>query len=199
MSGHNCLGRINLRVHTLAIPVPSAVGFCLIAPVEWCTDTGTEFIPRWVRVNTLKYTTAQFLQKLASLSLTQVPDLPTLQTTPQGYLLDLHIPDLLAFHRSYPLTTTSFAAEYTSGQIILQDKASCIPACLLAVQPGDMVLDACAAPGNKTTQLAAAVGPGGRVIAVERDRERVVTLRNMVEKAGAAECTPPKKPPPRIS
>lgn len=145
-------------------------------------------LPRWVRVNTLKLSTKKFIEQLSSLSLVQVSDLTSLQSTQNSYFVDPHIPNLIAFNRSYPLTTTAFAQEYSSGQIILQDKASCIPATLLDVRPGEIVLDACAAPGNKTTQLAAAVGRKGCVFAVERDGKRVVTLRNMVEKAGATNC-----------
>ena len=104
-----------------------------------------------------------------------------------GYLIDRNIPNLVAFHPSYPVTTT-FAKEYASGRIILQDKASAIPAHLLMPEEGATVLDACAAPGNKTTQLASAVGLSGTVFAIEKDSKRVETLRSMVEKAGASKC-----------
>lgn len=55
----------------------------------------------------------------------------------------------------------------------VQDAAATLPARLLAVAPGERVLDLCAAPGGKTAQLAAA---GGIVTAVERDPQRLRTL-----------------------
>jgi putative methyltransferase len=116
-----------------------------------------------------------------------VDDIAALQDNKNGYLVDINVPNLLAFYRSYPVTTT-FATEYSTGAIILQDKASCIPATLLDTRVGATVLDACAAPGNKTTQLAAAVGPKGNVFAVEKDPKRAITLTSMVEKAGASKC-----------
>jgi 25S rRNA (cytosine2278-C5)-methyltransferase len=147
-------------------------------------------LPRWVRVNTLKLSFQSFLQNLSSKSLVEVTDLAALEATKNGYLIDPHIPNLLAFNRSYSITT-SFSREYSTGQIILQDKASCVPASLLDVKEGEIVLDACAAPGNKTTQLGAMVGAMGHVFAVEKDEKRAVVLRNMVEKAGAEKCNPP--------
>ena len=39
------------------------------------------------------------------------------------------------------------------GAIILQDKASCLAPAALAPRAGEIVLDCCAAPGNKTTQV----------------------------------------------
>jgi len=124
------------------------------------------------------------------LSLSPVNDLISLKDTTDGYLIDTNVGNLLAFHPSCPVTTI-LAQDYDSGTIILQDKASCIPTDLLDVAPGSAVLDACAAPGNKTTQLAAAVGRTGRVIAVEKDPKRASTLKTMVDKAGASDCTTP--------
>ena len=148
----------------------------------------TAFVPRWVRVNTLKISFVDFLERLGTLSLSPVPDLASLKDNKNGYLVDINVAHLLAFHSSYPVATI-FSNEYASGKIILQDKASCIPADLLDVGFGSDVLDACAAPGNKTTQLAASVGSTGKVIAVEKDSKRAETLRNMVEKAGASSGT----------
>jgi 25S rRNA (cytosine2278-C5)-methyltransferase len=148
----------------------------------------TVFLPRWVRVNTLKMSLPEFIKKLDEHSLVRVADMSSLKTTPQGYIIDANVEDLLAFHLSIPVAA-KFAKEYASGEIILQDKASCIPANLLCMDTGATVLDACAAPGNKTTQLAASVGPTGRVIAVEKDAQRAATLKNMVEKAGGSKCT----------
>lgn len=145
------------------------------------------FVPRWVRVNTLKIAFVDFLERLSSLSLSPVSDLASLKENKNGYFVDINVANLLAFHSSYPVATI-FSNEYASGQIILQDKASCIPADLLDVRTGSNVLDACAAPGNKTTQLGAAVGATGKVIAVEKNSKRAETLRNMVEKAGASSC-----------
>jgi 25S rRNA (cytosine2278-C5)-methyltransferase len=138
-------------------------------------------------VNTIKISFDEFVRTLNDLSLVPLPDLSSLSEIKTGYVVDTTVTNLLAFHPSYPITVT-FSQEYKSGSIILQDKASCIPANLLAVKSGANVLDACAAPGNKTTQLAAAVGRDGHVFAVEKDPIRATTLKNMVERAGASEC-----------
>ncbi|GAA5949620.1 hypothetical protein JCM21900_002473 [Sporobolomyces salmonicolor] len=55
---------------------------------------------------------------------------------------------------------------------------------------GLKVLDATAAPGNKTTMAAAMVGDLGRVIACERDQGRYKVLKDMCKKAEAKNVTP---------
>ena len=101
--------------------------------------------------------------------------------------VDTHIPNLLALP---PATDLSKTPAYVNGQIIIQDKASCFPAYLLQpkVEDGDC-LDACAAPGNKTTHLAAILHGEGRaaakpnIYAFERDRSRATTLRKLLQTA----------------
>ena len=102
--------------------------------------------------------------------------------------VDIHVPNLTALPPSADLSKTS---AYLSGQIILQDKASCFPAYLLNPRPNDGdCVDACAAPGNKTTHLAAItqyedVTRKPTIYACERDRNRALTLERMVCTAGA--------------
>jgi 16S rRNA (cytosine967-C5)-methyltransferase len=62
---------------------------------------------------------------------------------------------------------------YAEGEWWVQDAAAALPARILAVKPGQRVLDLCAAPGGKTAQLASA---GARVIALDRSAERLKTL-----------------------
>lgn len=62
---------------------------------------------------------------------------------------------------------------YEDGGWWVQDAAAALPARLLAVQPGERVLDLCAAPGGKTAQLAAA---GATVTAVDRSEPRMRRL-----------------------
>ena len=154
--------------------------------------------PRWVRVNTLKTTTEKQL-KTTFATFTSIADLGEFlsksRNTDMVLHVDQHIPDLLAL----PLNVdVSKYPAYQKGEIIFQDKASCFPAYLLDphVCKGDIV-DACAAPGNKTSQLAALlsnVSPGPecsrrqKVYAVEKDKGRGVTLRKMLALAGAQEA-----------
>ncbi len=103
--------------------------------------------------------------------------------------VDKHIPNLLTLA---PATDLSKTPAYLNGHIILQDKASCFPAYLLhpTLEDGDS-LDACAAPGNKTTHLAAILHEEGRagarpkVFACERDKGRASTLLTLLQTAGA--------------
>ena len=100
------------------------------------------------------------------------------------FYIDPLIPNLLALH----VSQTSFLTKsplYKAGKIILQDKASCFSAILLDPNPEETIIDACAAPGNKTTHLAALMHGKGSIVAVERDAVRSVTLQRMVATAGA--------------
>ena len=58
------------------------------------------------------------------------------------------------------------------GAFMPQSRAAMLVARVLAPQPGERVLDLCAAPGGKTTHLAALMGGAGEVVAVERERRR---------------------------
>ncbi|KAI3337620.1 S-adenosyl-L-methionine-dependent methyltransferase [Xylariaceae sp. AK1471] len=151
--------------------------------------------PRWVRLNTFK-TTLQDQLDTTFKDFTQVASVKdVISSTGKLFYVDEHVPNLLALSPLFEITKTH---AYTSGAVILQDKASCFPAYLLNPQPDDGdVIDSCAAPGNKTTHVAAIVQshvPGGekcarRVYAFEKDPHRGRTLEKMVNLAGAQDIT----------
>ena len=70
---------------------------------------------------------------------------------------------------------------FAEGRFWAQDAAAALPVRLLAPQPGERVLDLCAAPGGKTAQLAAA---GAQVVAVERERKRAERLHENLTRLG---------------
>ena len=74
--------------------------------------------------------------------------------------------------------------EHHSGAIYMQDISAMSTVHAVKLERGARVLDSCSAPGGKTTQLAAAVGDGGIVVANEYDRKRCSILRSNVERMG---------------
>lgn len=164
------------------------------------TSTITEH-PRWVRVNAVRTTLdAQLRTTFADYARKEkLADVMAAPAAAKVLHVDAHIPNLLALP---PRADLSRVKAYQAGELIIQDKASCFPAYLLDVRPGDGdAIDGCAAPGNKTTHLAAivaennkAVAAGGekkktpkqRIIACERDKRRSGILEKMVNLAGAS-------------
>jgi hypothetical protein len=86
-----------------------------------------------------------------------------------GFEKDAHIPNLLAFS---PQTAFHNDPAYIAGKIILQDKASCFPAVILDPPANEdtVVIDATAAPGNKTSHLSALMKNKGKVRKVYRTK-----------------------------
>ena len=68
---------------------------------------------------------------------------------------------------------------WREGHVVIQDEASQLVAALLSPQPGERVLDLCAAPGIKTSQLAAGLG-GGHLIACDLSAKRLRTMAGLV-------------------
>lgn len=73
---------------------------------------------------------------------------------------------------------------HAAGLCYVQEPAAQLPATLTGVQPGMMVLDLCAAPGGKTTQLAARMSNAGLLVANEPVRSRAETLAGNLERLG---------------
>ncbi len=72
------------------------------------------------------------------------------------------------------------------GEIVPQSRGSALVVELLAPRPGERVLDLCAGPGIKASQIAAALGSAGAgLVAVERDPGRTSELGELLERTGA--------------
>ncbi|KAI0649344.1 S-adenosyl-L-methionine-dependent methyltransferase [Trametes meyenii] len=141
-------------------------------------DARAAAIPRYIRVNRTCWSSKEALKCFQE----QGYELGDPMSSNKAFRKDGHIPDLFAFHPCVRFTEDSL---YLSGKIILQDKASCFPAHVLAPPSSDraVVIDATAAPGNKTSHLCAIMQNKGKLFAFERDRKRFSTLKTMLSKA----------------
>jgi 16S rRNA (cytosine967-C5)-methyltransferase len=70
------------------------------------------------------------------------------------------------------------------GLCYVQDPSTLVACDLLDPQPGEMVLDACAAPGGKTTYLAQLMRNQGRIVACDLYASRVARLRENIARLG---------------
>ncbi|MCC5858019.1 MAG: class I SAM-dependent methyltransferase [Ectothiorhodospiraceae bacterium] len=73
---------------------------------------------------------------------------------------------------------------FMAGLFQMQEEVSMLPVHLLNPQPGERVLDLCAAPGNKTAQIAVAMGNTGTVVANELNRGRIPAIRQTLKRLG---------------
>ncbi|MEK6899505.1 MAG: RsmB/NOP family class I SAM-dependent RNA methyltransferase [Nanoarchaeota archaeon] len=66
--------------------------------------------------------------------------------------------------------------EYHIGEVYVQEAASMIPPLVLKPKPGEIVLDMCASPGSKTTQMAAMMENKGLLVANDYKGDRLQSL-----------------------
>jgi len=90
-----------------------------------------------------------------------------------------YAPDALIVDEGSPMPIVD------EGWCVIQDEASQLVAALAAIAAGSRVLDTCASPGGKTTAIAAALPPGGHVVACDVRDRRMAVLRRSIEASGA--------------
>jgi 16S rRNA (cytosine967-C5)-methyltransferase len=75
---------------------------------------------------------------------------------------------------------------FDEGWFAVQDESAIAAAALLDPQPGDRILDLCAAPGGKTTHLAALMNNAGKILSTDVDRNRLQRVEESCRRMGVA-------------
>jgi 16S rRNA (cytosine967-C5)-methyltransferase len=119
-----------------------------------------------LRANTLVTDASALAQALAAGD-------PTGARPPVRWRPDPDIPEALVLEDPFDAHGSQ---AWREGAFVSQSRAAMLVARVLAPQPHETVLDLCAAPGGKSTHLAALMQGTGEVVAVERDRRRAGEL-----------------------
>jgi NOL1/NOP2/sun family putative RNA methylase len=75
---------------------------------------------------------------------------------------------------------------FVHGWVYGQEEVSAVPALALDPAPGERILDCCAAPGSKTTQLAARMDDRGLLVGNDNNLGRLSALRSNAERCGVS-------------
>lgn len=125
--------------------------------------------PTTIRVNQIKTTDDKIIQFFQRAKIKLVPE----KSVPHCFyiqgLSDKKLKELPCYH---------------NGEIYLQNLSSQLPPMSLNVKPGQEVLDLCASPGSKTTQLASLMKNQGVIIALEPDHIRFMRLNKNLTHQG---------------
>lgn len=130
--------------------------------------------PTTFRINRLK-TTKEAIRKIF--------DDADIRITPVSWYDDAFIVRAASMRQ-----ITSLPA-YTKGLFYVQSLSSMIPALVLDPQPGETILDLCAAPGSKTTQMAMLMGDTGSIIANDNSKIRSYKLEANLKMQGVKHTT----------
>jgi 16S rRNA (cytosine967-C5)-methyltransferase len=105
-------------------------------------------------------------------------------------------PDVYSVDGGPPVATLE---GFRSGEFAVQDETATAPVRSMRLEPGMLVLDACAAPGGKTVQAADAMAGRGVVVAADPDRGRLARLLDNAARTGARTimcvCADSRRPP----
>jgi 16S rRNA (cytosine967-C5)-methyltransferase len=123
--------------------------------------------PLTVRANLLRTSPEALLEELRE----RFPEARRCRLAPAGLVLG---------RRGNPALDPAFLA----GRFSVQDEASQLVVALLDPQPGERVLDACAAPGGKATAIAERLGPEGSLLAIDRHARRLDLIRRSARRLG---------------
>jgi 16S rRNA (cytosine967-C5)-methyltransferase len=127
-----------------------------------------------IRVNTLRTTPADLAERLRQEGLGQITPAP----------LGVHGLVVQGTDRLESLPS------YQEGLFQVQDVGAMLVAPLCQVQAGQRVLDACAAPGGKTTHLAQLLGDTGHIVALDIRQGRLRLLQDNIRRLRFTHITP---------
>ncbi|HLO25213.1 MAG TPA: 16S rRNA (cytosine(967)-C(5))-methyltransferase RsmB, partial [Geobacteraceae bacterium] len=128
--------------------------------------------PFTVRVNTLKTGREELRARLTAEGITA----ETARYSP------------VALHLSSPIQLGTLPS-FREGFFTVQDESSQMAAILLAPQPGEQVLDLCAAPGGKTTHLAQLMDNRGAIVACDASPRKLELVEETAARLGIAIIT----------
>ena len=143
---------------------------------RWLDRYGFDAALEWVRLNNAAAPVTLRANTLVTSrdALAERLERPGVRTRACAYA-----PDGLVVESGRP-----FAASISgTGQFLAQDEASQLVGAFAAPPPGSRVADACAAPGGKTAQLAAAIGDRGLLVAGDLRSRRIRLLRQTLAAA----------------
>ncbi len=118
----------------------------------------------------------------------------TLKISPEEFekISPLHLDGKVEWEeRGYYIKETDGAGrtvEHAAGLYYVQEPSAMSPVPKLDVKKGDRVLDLCAAPGGKSTQIAAYLQGEGLLVSNEPDFKRCLILESNIERMGARNC-----------
>ncbi len=124
---------------------------------------------RGLRVNTLKITNDEFKA------------LNLMELTPTPFALE-------NFYIDPTLSGLGNAPAHLGGLFYLQEPSASGAVSVLDPKPNDWVLDLCAAPGGKSTQIAARLANTGFLLSNEIEKSRANILMSNLERCGVSEC-----------
>lgn len=131
-----------------------------------------------LRINTSKLTKEEFLSR-TNFPVTQVPWIPN------------------GFYYGIDIRPAKDPAYY-AGLYYLQEPSAMTPACLLPITPGDRVLDLCAAPGGKSTELGVKLQGKGILFANDISNSRAKALLKNLELWGISNICVTSEPPQNL-
>ncbi|MCK4670133.1 MAG: NOL1/NOP2/sun family putative RNA methylase [Nanoarchaeota archaeon] len=140
------------------------------ALTDWKTfeKISMEYLRRSIRVNTLKISVAELKKRMKNWNLKQV------MWCKEGFWIE---------HKEGRRDIGN-TIEHSLGYIYVQEAASMIPPLALGAKPGERVLDMCAAPGSKTTEIAAMMKNKGLIVANDISSDRMKSLGINMERCG---------------
>lgn len=88
---------------------------------------------------------------------------------------------------------------HTAGLLYFQEPSAMLPIASLPIEAGDYVLDLCAAPGGKSTQIAESLGEDGLLVANEIIPKRAEILAENIERCGGKNVVVTNENPERLA